>query len=414
MAQCQSHDAIIKHLDTLKTWREQKKKSLPFPIYTSVDIRDAGYKVASVDANIYPAGFNNICEVDLEQAPAIFNDYITTHYEKPIHKVLLITEEHTNNAYYWQNVHALMSFIAASGREVRVTMPKDLSESMEIESAFGNKIKISKSKRTAGTIIVDDDFVPDIIISNNDFSISYDDWNKGLETIINPPRGLGWYQRKKSTHFEYYNQLAEEFADIIQVDPWMFKVETHLVTDFNPNLDASKQALAQKVDAMISRMRENYQKRNLDIKPTVFIKNNAGTYGLAVTKVESGSDVLTWNNKTRTKMKAAKGGREVEEIIIQEGIPTTIKSEDATAEPAIYMLGCQLLGGFLRTHSAKGPTDSLNSPGAVFKRLCVTDLKVQPSKCPLENVYGWVATLSCLATGLEAKSMGVEFSGYRL
>jgi glutamate--cysteine ligase len=413
MVHCQSHEAIIKHLDTLKAWREQKKKNLPFPIYTSVDIRDSGYKVVSVDANIYPAGFNNICGTDLENAPAIFDEYITTHYEKPIKNVLLITEEHTNNAYYWENVHALATFIAESGREVRVTMPKDLSESMTMETAFGNKVIVSKSKRDAGTIIVDDKFIPDIIISNNDFSVSYEDWNKGLETIINPPRGLGWFQRKKSTHFEYYNQLAAEFADIIKVDPWTLQVETRIMSDFNPNLEASKKDLATQVDEMIARISANYQKRNLDVKPTVFIKNNAGTYGLAVTKVESGAEVLAWNNRTRTKMKAAKGGRDVEEIIIQEGVPTTVKSEDSVAEPVIYMLGCQLLGGFLRTHSEKGATDSLNSPGAIFKRLCVTDLKVQPNKCPPENVYGWIATLSCLATGLEAKSMGVEFPGYR-
>jgi glutamate--cysteine ligase len=413
MIQCQAHEAILKHSDALKNWYTQKKKELPFPIYTSVDIRDSGYKVVSVDANIYPAGFNNICGTDLENAPAIFDDYIKTHYEKPIKNVLLITEEHTNNAYYWENVYTLSTFIAESGREIRVTMPKDLSESMEMETAFGNKVIVSKSKRKDGTIVVDDDFIPDIIISNNDFSNSYEDWNQGLQTIINPPRELGWYQRKKSTHFEFYNQLAGEFADIIQMDPWAFQVETKMIKDFNPNQDVSKQALAKQVDDMIARMRINYQKRNLDITPTVFVKNNAGTYGLAVTKVESGAEVLAWNNRTRTKMKAAKGGREVEEIIIQEGVPTTVKSEDSSAEPVIYMLGCQLLGGFLRTHSEKGPTDSLNSPGAIFKRLCVTDLKMQPNKCPLENVYGWTAKLSSLATGLEAHSMGVKFPGYR-
>jgi glutamate--cysteine ligase len=77
------------------------------------------------------------------------------------------------------------------------------------------------------------------------------------------------------------------------------------------------------------------------------------------------------------------------------------------------MLGCQLAGGFLRTHHEKGPTESLNSPGAVYKRLCVSDLKVSVEGHPMENVYGWVAKLGLIAIGREADEMKVEFRNYR-
>ncbi|MNY35545.1 Glutamate-cysteine ligase [compost metagenome] len=164
---------------------------------------------------------------------------------------------------------------------------------------------------------------------------------------------------------------------------------------------------------MIARLREEYKKRGITQEPFVFVKNNAGTYGLAVIRVGSGAEVLDWSYKSRKKMKAAKGGRDVEEVIIQEGIPSVVQADGASAEPVIYMIGCELAGGFLRTHSEKSSTDSLNSPGAVYKRLCVSDLAINTPGCQNENVYGWTAKIGLLAIGHEAQELKAEFKGYK-
>ncbi|MBY0453114.1 MAG: glutamate--cysteine ligase, partial [Bdellovibrionaceae bacterium] len=63
-------------------------------------------------------------------------------------------------------------------------------------------------------------------------------------------------------------------------------------------------------------------------------------------------------------------------------------------------------------HAEKSSTESLNSPGAVYKRLCVTDLATERETCPDENVYGWSAKLGLLAIGLEAQDMSIEFKKY--
>ena len=56
------HKRLVEKRKGVDQWFAEKSKNLDFPIYTSVDIRDAGVKLASVDANIFPAGFNNICD----------------------------------------------------------------------------------------------------------------------------------------------------------------------------------------------------------------------------------------------------------------------------------------------------------------------------------------------------------------
>lgn len=410
MAQKFVHEKIIQNFDQVCEWFSKISHELPIPIYSSYDIRDAGYKIANVDANIYPAGFNNICPADKETSVDLMGQYLKTHYGPDVRRVLLVTEEHTQNPFYWENVGAIADLMVEAGYEVRIGFPKEMPETLTIKSATGREFQVGGAVPGSSFLA---DFEPDLIISNNDFSQEHAEWASKIPWAINPPRELGWYQRKKSRYFKHYNDLVNEFCQVAGLDPFLFRVETEIFEHFEVENPESRKELAQKVDEMLGRLRKAYQERGVDQEPFVFVKNNAGTYGLAVIRVTSGEEVLTWGYKSRKKMKAAKGGRDVQEVIIQEGIPSVIKSEEASAEPVIYMIGTDLAGGFLRTHAEKGNTESLNSPGAVYKKLCVSDLAVDPQGCPKENVYGWSAKLGILAIAREAKEMGVEFPGYR-
>ncbi len=413
MVQDLIHKQIVHHLGKVGEWFRENSKGVDVPVYSSYDIRDSGFKVVNVDANVYPAGFNNICRADYDNTGAIMRNYLERHYGGRARKVLVLTEEHTNNPYYWDNVRVLRSILADAGVDVKVAIPRGHpGSSVSLKSASGEDVVADVAIMKSGRISVEG-FEPDLIISNNDFSDFYGEWGPTIASPMNPPRELGWYRRKKSTYFSFYNGLSAQFAKLIEIDPFLLTVETELFQGFDIGDDGSRDRLAQLVQTMIDRLGAEYRQRGIAEKPVVFIKNNSGTYGLAVIRVESAEDFLALNAKTRKKMKAAKGGRDVEEVIVQEGVPSTTKAEGGiTAEPAVYMIGCQLAGGFLRTHAEKGPTESLNSPGAVYKRMCVSDLKVSVEGHPMENVYGWVAKLGVLAVGFEAQSMNVEFKGY--
>jgi glutamate--cysteine ligase len=399
------HKKILGRTDQICQWFKAKSQSTRFPIYSSYDVRDAGYKVANVDANIFPAGFNNICPTDKESAVDIMSDYLKHNYDSSAQKIVLITEEHTHNPYYWDNVYTIKSLVEAAGKKVRVAFPKHLPESLVLKSANGFDVTVESGLATDPVFT---EFKPDLIINNNDFSESHEEWAQGISIRQNPPRELGWYQRKKSNYFKFYNQLVHEFAEVAQIDPMLFEVKTEFFPKFDIADEESKKHLAEVVDSMIANLKKDYEKRGWTQAPFVFVKNNAGTYGLAVIKVESGKDVLEWSYKSRKKMKAAKGGREVEEVIIQEGIPSIVETDGVVAEPVIYMIGSNLAGGFLRTHSEKSSTESLNSPGAIYKRLCVSDLAIRPEGCPMENVYGWTSKLGAMAITMEAAEMGIK------
>ncbi len=406
------HKAILQNMNELCDWFEKQSQDIYVPFYSSYDIRDSFFKVTNVDANIYPAGFNNICPTDKEHSPELAKNYFNKYYPGA-KKILLITEDHLKNMYYWENVNAILRLLTSAGFDVRIGMPMLLEQpTMEFETYLGNKVLAHRIFNQSGQLVAEG-FVPDVVISNNDFSKTYDSWTDVSKVAMTPPMELGWYQRQKSIYFDCYNSTAAEFAQLLKMDPWFFQVRTELFSEFDVSDEQSRVRLAKTADDMVLKLKQDYADRGISETPYLFIKNNSGTYGLGVIRVSSGEDVLKWTYDSRKKMKAQKGGGRFDEVIVQEGVPTVLKSGAATAEPTIYMVGDSLAGGFLRTHEQKDEKDSLNSPGAVYQKLCLSDLKINAEGCPLENVYGWVGKIGLLAIGRETQKMNIKYHGYQ-
>src|SRR6266566_2179445 len=44
----------------IEQWFRSRFRERPAPFYCSVDLRNSGFKLAPVDTNLFPAGFNNL------------------------------------------------------------------------------------------------------------------------------------------------------------------------------------------------------------------------------------------------------------------------------------------------------------------------------------------------------------------
>ncbi len=383
------HQKITSKKSIVMDWFKEKSSSLSFPFYSSFDLRDSGSKIVPVDANIFPAGFNNLCEIDRENIPPIFDQYIRQHYGK-IKKAVLLAEEHEKNIYYWDNITALKKIMEKDELEVVVCVPgRSIQEERDVENSLGQKIHLHILSSSLEGV--------DLIISNNDFSLDYD-IPKNIP--LNPSPLMGWKYRRKDQFFKEYNLLAAQFADLIEVDPWHLTIKTELFEPFDLEDPSTLKNLKDRLVLFLKDLRSHTK----DHEPFAFLKNNSGTYGLGITWVQSPEEVDHWNYKTRKKMKASKGGRGVSKLILQEGIATALSSAQACSEPVIYTLGAELIGGFLRTHSKKGVRENLNSPGAVYQKLCMSDLIIQVEGKDEENVYGWVSRLALLSLAYEIKN----------
>jgi len=105
---------ILDKVEQVERWLTDLEGRFSLPIYSSVDIRDSGFKSAVVDTNLFPAGFNNL-PLDSHQytsnclADAFFQAGISPG------QILLIIEEHTRNKWYLENVFVLASMLKKSG-----------------------------------------------------------------------------------------------------------------------------------------------------------------------------------------------------------------------------------------------------------------------------------------------------------
>src|ERR1700690_2296726 len=80
------------------------------PFYTSVDILDAGFKIAVVDTNLFPSGFNNLCEHGLADAEVLIKQAILKRVPNAAN-ILIVAEEHLRNTCYLENIRILQEII---------------------------------------------------------------------------------------------------------------------------------------------------------------------------------------------------------------------------------------------------------------------------------------------------------------
>ena len=70
------HSKILEKCDQLQDWYIDQLKGQYEPFYASFDIRDAGFKIGNIDGNIFPAGINNICQMDKESDHELIQEFI--------------------------------------------------------------------------------------------------------------------------------------------------------------------------------------------------------------------------------------------------------------------------------------------------------------------------------------------------
>ena len=186
------------------------------------------------------------------------------------------------------------------------------------------------------------------------------------------------------------------------------------MTDFESDVDFKNgkgmDRVAAKIDSVLERIASKYEEYEIDRKPLVFVKDNAGTYGMGIIVVDSGEAVLRLNRSQRNKMSHGKGSAAIRAALIQECIPTAEYFKGRPGEPVVYLVGDKVLGGFFRYSDRKSETESLNSVGTQFAALCLTDvnefdtiLACYHGHCSFELYYA-VARVSCLAMGREMKN----------
>ena len=381
------------------------------PFYASVDLRNSGFKLAPVDTNLFPGGFNNLAPEMLPLAVQAAMAAIEK-YCPDAKNLLLIPEKHTRNTFYLQNVARLIQIFRQTGLNVRLgSLSDEVKEPTVLDLPDGSSLTVEPLERSAnGRRLGLKNFDPCTILLNNDLSAGIPGILEGLnEQTLLPPLHAGWAVRRKTNHFAAYDEVAKKFAKLIDVDPWMVNPYFAKCTGINFHERTGEECLATNVDMLLTKIRKKYKEYGIKETPFVIVKADAGTYGMGIMTVRDASEVKDLNRKQRNKMSVIKEGMEVSDVILQEGVHTFEHINDAVAEPVVYMIDRYVVGGFYRVHAERGVDENLNSPGAHFVPLAfaqqhaLPDLAAKPGTAAPNRfyMYGVVARLALLAASLE-------------
>lgn len=404
---------ILSAQPQIEHWFRSQWHAHAAPFYGSVDLRNSGFKLAPVDMNLFPGGFNNL---NTDFTPLAVQAAMSA-VEKvcpEAKSLLLIPENHTRNAYYLQNVATLVHIFEQAGLKVRLgSLNPEITELTALTAANGDTVMVEPVQRKGQRVVIGD-FDPCMVLLNNDLSAGLPEVLKGIEQNLLPPLHAGWAVRRKTNHFAAYDRVAKSFANLISIDPWFINPYFAKCSGLDFQSREGEEVLAATVRDMLAKIQAKYDEYGIDQDPYVIVKADAGTYGMGVMSVKSPDEVVGLNRKQRNKMAVVKEGLEVTEVIVQEGVYTFESVNAAVAEPVVYMIDHFVVGGFYRVHTGRGADENLNAPGMHFVPLsfnsaCLPDKSGAPD-CPPNRfyAYGVIARLALLAAALELEDTDPE------
>jgi glutamate--cysteine ligase len=402
---------VLDQRPQIERWFRTQWLEHEVPFYASVDLRNSGFKLAPVDTNLFPGGFNNL---NPDFLPLCVHAAMSAVQKlcPDTQRFLLVPENHTRNLHYLSNVAVLRRILEGVGLAVRLgSLIPDLKAPMEVEAANGDKLLLEPIVRKGNRVGLEG-FDPCAVLLNNDLSGGIPQILRGIEQRVVPALVAGWTTRRKSHHFHVYDRVAEGFAKLVGIDPWVINPFFSQCGKVNFNEKEGEDCLAANVEFVLNEIREKYAHYGITEQPFVIVKADAGTYGMGIMTVKSVDDVRNLNRKTRNKMSTIKEGQPVQEVLIQEGVYTFESVNGAVAEPVIYMMDQFVVGGFYRVHTERGIDENLNSPGAKYVPLAfetdchAPDCGGEPGD-PLNRfyTYGVVARLANLAAAIEIEEL---------
>ncbi|MES2205217.1 MAG: glutamate--cysteine ligase [Pseudomonadota bacterium] len=350
----------IHQKERIEAWLADYSKKWTPPIYASVDIRHSKFKSAVIDTNLFSAGFNNLNEDARIKAIHAFTRALARRNLQN-KRILLIPERHTRNTFYLESLNVIADLLKATGADLKIGFWEHESE-IELNEEFKqlNWQPIAREK----SMLKIGEWSPDLILLNNDLSSSVPEILQNLSTpLISPPLEAGWHNRRKSTHFTFYNNITRDFAHAFNIDAWHLNTDTDIVENVDFSDEHSLQNLQESITQLLEKINNRYIQHGILEKPYVVIKPDAGTYGMGIMMVHDASELTQLNRKQKNKMSVIKDGVHVNRVLLQEGISSLETYNNITAESVMYMVDDEVVGRFYRVHPSKDAESNLNAPG---------------------------------------------------
>ena len=412
---------ILESMPAIERWFRLEWMEHTPPFYSSVDLRNAGFKLAPVDTNLYPGGFNNLTPEMLPlavQAAMAAIEKICPEAKN----LLLIPERHTRNTFYLSNLQRLVRIFTQAGLNVRLgTLDAGVTAPTKLALPDGSELLIEPLLRSRGRLGLKD-FDPCTILINNSLSAGVPKVLENLhEQYLLPPLHAGWTARRKHQHYQAYEEVAKKFAKLLGMDPWLINPMFARCGPVDLADPKSLDGLQVQVDALLTKVRRKYKEYGINEKPFVVVKADGGQDGgLGPVTVRDAKDLADVIQRAREKVGLVATPGRPTDLIVQEGVLTNERVNDAVAEPVVYMIDRYVVGGFYRVHAELGNDESLNAPGASYVPLAFADSHHLPKRDEKPGasapnrfyMYGVIGRLAMLAASYELEATDPDAEVY--
>jgi glutamate--cysteine ligase len=411
---------ILESMPAIERWFRLEWMEHTPAFYCSVDLRNAGFKLAPVDTNLFPGGFHNLTPEMLPlavQAAMAAIEKICPEAKN----LLLVPDRGLRNSFYLTNLQRLVQLFTQAGLNVRLgALDPALQAPVPLALPDGGALLLEPLLRTRGRLGLKD-FDPCTILLNDDLSSGTPEVLQNLhEQYLLPPLHAGWGVRRKSRHFQSYEEVAKKFAKLLGMDPWLINPMHARCGEVDFTSPEGLQCVQANTDALLGKVRRKYKEYGINERPFVVVKADNGTQGHGILTVRDVKELETLPERVRQHMALAQDGEPVSEVLIQEGVPTYERINDAVAEPVVYMIDRYVVGGFYRIHAERGPDENLNAPGSSFVPLAFAENHQLPrpgakpgASAPNRfYMYGVIGRLAMLAAAYEMEATDPEAEVY--
>src|SRR5690606_24402464 len=117
--------------------------------------------------------------------------------------------------------------------------------------------------------------------------------------------------RQKIHHFQKYRETANRFCEYFKIDPDLIQAQFSSVDNVDFNTKEGLDSLGSEVDKLLEKLPK---------ESSVFVKASQGTYGMGISVVSKGEEIVSMNRKIRNKMDVGKNNLKFTSVLIQEGI----------------------------------------------------------------------------------------------
>ena len=409
---------VLDSMPAIERWFRLEWMEHTPPFYCSVDVRNAGFKLAPVDTDLFPRGWHNLTQSMLPLAVQAAMAAIEKICPEA-RNLLIIPENDVRSTFYLSNLAQMRRIFHMAGLNVRLgSISPDLKKATTLKLPDGETLTLEPVIRTKGRVGVKD-FDPCTILLNNDLVAGVPGILEDLnEQYLLPPLHASWSTRRRSTHFKTYEEVAKRFGKLIGVDPWLINPMFDRCGDVDLGTVDGIEALTARVDTLLAKVKKKYKEYGIKEKPFVVVKADNLGDSAGLMSVRDAKDVPALAQKACAV--AGNPFKGTQELILQEGVLTLERMNDAVAEPVVYMMDRYVVGGFYRIHAERGIDEDLNAPGSSFVPLAFdqsTHLP-QPGVRPGASapnrfyMYGVIGRLAMLATSYELEATDPEAEHY--